>query len=97
MNFKQLNFILLLFLGIFIHAQKDSILIARPLSQYPEDQLKVDDFGNKYYYDVQQKAKIYEINGETVVVMDEIVLLNKPKFNNQLDQNYYYFLNIIDN
>lgn len=93
MNFKQLNFIFLLFLGISIHAQKDSIVIARPLSQYPEDLLKVDEYGNKYYYDEQQKAKIYEINGETVVVMDEIVLMNKPKFNNQLDQNYYYFLN----
>ena len=93
MNFKQLNFIFLLFLGKSIHAQKDSIVIARPLSQYPEDLLKVDEYGNKYYYDEQQKAKIYEINGETVVVMDEIVLMNKPKFNNQLDQNYYYFLN----
>ena len=76
-----------------MHAQNDSALISRPLSQYPEDLLKVDEFGNKYYYDEQQKAKIYEINGETVVVMDEIVLLNKPKFNNQLDQNYYFFLN----
>jgi hypothetical protein len=28
-----------------------------------------------------------------LVVMDELVLLNKPKFNNQLDKNYYYFLN----
>jgi len=25
--------------------------------------------------------------------MDELILLNKPKFNNQLDKNYYFFLN----
>lgn len=93
MNFKQFNLVFLLLLGVFLHAQKDTVVIARPLAQYPEDMLKVDEFGNKYYYDVKQKAKIYEINGETVVVMDEIVLLNKPKFNNQLDQNYYFFLN----
>jgi hypothetical protein len=93
MNFKYIFSVFLMFLSLFVWAQKDSVLLARPLKQYPEDMLRVDDFGNKYYYDVQQKAKIYEINGETVVVMDEIVLLNKPKFNNQLDQNYYYFLN----
>jgi hypothetical protein len=68
-------------------------VIAKPLSQYPAELLKVDEFGNKYYYDERQKARIYEMNGETVVVMDELVLLNKPKFNNQLDRNYYYFLN----
>lgn len=55
--------------------------------------MKTDEFGNKYYYDEAQKAKIYEINGENVVLMDELILLNKPRFNNQLDQNYYYFLN----
>ena len=37
--------------------------------------------------------KVYEINGETVVVLDELVLVNKPRFNNQLDKNYYYFIN----
>jgi hypothetical protein len=52
--------------------------------------LKVDEFGNKYYYDERQKARIYEINGETVVVMDELVLLNKPKFNNQLDKKLLF-------
>lgn len=93
MNFKQCSLIFLLFLGVTIQAQKDSIVVAKPLSQYPQDKLKVDEFGDKYYYDEQQKAKIYEINGETVVVMDEVVLVNKPKFNNQLDKNYYYFLN----
>ncbi|WP_346985295.1 DUF4294 domain-containing protein [Chryseobacterium sp. POE27] len=75
-----------------VFGQKDSV-IAKPLSQYPQELLKVDEFGNKYFYDERQKAKIYEINGETVVVMDELILLNKPKFNNQLDRNYYYFLN----
>lgn len=92
MNFNKIVCLFLLFFGISVFGQKDSI-IAKPLSQYPQEELRVDEFGNKYYYDERQKAKIYEINGETVVVMDELVLLNKPKFNNQLDKNYYYFLN----
>ena len=92
MNFSKIVCLFLLFFGVCVFAQRDSV-IAKPLSQYPAELLKVDEFGNKYYYDERQKARIYEMNGETVVVMDELVLLNKPKFNNQLDRNYYYFLN----
>jgi hypothetical protein len=55
--------------------------------------LKVDEFGNKYYYDERQKARSMKSTEKPVVVMDELILLNKPKFNNQLDKNYYYFLN----
>lgn len=85
--------VILLFSFLQIHAQRDSILISKPVSQYPPELLKTDELGNKYYYDEAQKAKIYEIDGENVVVMDELILLNKPRFNNQLDQNYYFFLN----
>ncbi|MCA6066092.1 DUF4294 domain-containing protein [Chryseobacterium sp. RG1] len=92
MNFNKIICLFLFFFGVGVFGQKDS-LGNIPLSQYPPELLKVDEFGNKYYYDERQKAKFYEINGETVVVMDELTLLNKPKFNNQLDKNYYYFLN----
>lgn len=93
MKFHKMACLFLLFFTIGAFGQgKDSITI-KPLSQYPPEELKTDEFGNKYYYDARQKAKFYEINGETVVVMDELVLLNKPKFNNQLDKNYYFFLN----
>lgn len=92
MNFNKIICLFLFFLGVGVFGQKDSLRYI-PLSQYPPELLKVDEFGNKYYYDERQKAKFYEINGETVVVMDELTLLNKPKFNNQLDKNYYYFLN----
>ncbi|WP_179474430.1 DUF4294 domain-containing protein [Chryseobacterium sp. H1D6B] len=92
MNFSKIICLFLFFFGVSVFGQRDSI-IAKPLSQYPPEALKLDEFGNKYYYDERQKAKIYEINGETVVVMDELVLVNRPKFNNQLDRNYYYFLN----
>lgn len=92
MNFSKIVCLFLFFFGVFVFGQTDSV-IAKPLSQYPQELLKVDEFGNKYYYDESQKARIYEINGETVVAMDELVLINKPKFNNQLDKNYYYFLN----
>jgi len=67
--------------------------MVKSLSQYPNESLRTDEFGQKYYYDERQKAKIYEINGESVVVMDELVLMKNPRFNNQLDRNYYYFLN----
>ena len=93
MKFNKLILIFLLFTALFVNAQKDSLVIAKPISQYPAEMLKTDDVGNKYYYDEAQKARIYEINGENVVVMDELILFKKPKFNNQLDQNYYYFLN----
>ncbi|WP_426277988.1 DUF4294 domain-containing protein [Chryseobacterium sp. S-02] len=92
MNFNKIICLFIFFFGVGVFGQKDSLRNI-PLSQYPPELLKVDEFGNKYYYDERQKAKFYEINGETVVVMDELTLLNKPKFNNQLDKNYYYFLN----
>lgn len=93
MIFKKL--IVFLFFSVFTFGfcQKDTTAIAKPLSQYPQDKLQTDEYGQKFFYDYRQKAKIYEINGETVVVMDEIFLLQKPKFNNQLDRNYYYFIN----
>jgi len=93
MKLNKIAFLFILFFGIGIFGQGRDSVIAKPLSQYPQEDLKVDEFGNRYYYDERQKAKIYEMNGETVVVMDELVLLNKPKFNNQLDKNYYFFLN----
>jgi len=93
MKFNKLIGTFLLFSALLVNAQKDSLFTPKPLSQYPPELLKTDEFGNKYYYDEAQKAKIYEIDGENVVVMDELVLLNKPRFNNQLDQNYYFFLN----
>lgn len=93
MKINKIFLMSFMFLGSIYYAQ-DSIKI-KTLSQYPQDQLSVDEYGNKYYYDKKQKAKIYDINGETVIVMDELVLssFNKVKFNNQLDRNYYYFLN----
>ncbi len=92
MNFNKLILLFLLFFGLFVNAQQDSI-IAKPISEYPPELLKTDQYGNKFYYDASQKARIYEINGENVVVMDELILRKKTKFNNQLDQNYYFFLN----
>lgn len=93
MKFHKITLFFLFFFGCIVLGQTRDSVIAKPLSQYPQQELNTDEFGNRYYYDVRQKARIYEINGETVVVMDELVLLNKPKFNNQLDKNYYYFLN----
>jgi hypothetical protein len=76
----------------FGYSQQEATYVAKSLSQYPQDKIQIDDFGNKYYYDEVQKAKVYEINGKPVIVFDEIVLLAKPSFNNQLDKNYYTFL-----
>ncbi|MEG2077517.1 DUF4294 domain-containing protein [Chryseobacterium sp.] len=89
----KIFFPFLVFFAMCTQAQTVDSLGIRPLSQYPQDQLRTDEYGQKYFYDERQKAKIYEINGETVVVMDELRLVNKPKFNNQLDKNFYLFLN----
>lgn len=91
MKFYNIFCISFLFLSLEAYSQRD--VLAKPLNQYPQEALQKDEFGNLYYYDARQKAKIYEINGETVVVMDELVLQKKPIFNNQLDKNYYYFIN----
>lgn len=88
--YKPLS-IFIFFVGFLVSAQ--DVISTKSLSQYPQDQIKTDESGNRYYYDAAQRAKIYEINGETVVVMDELVLQAKPHFNNDLDKNYYYFLN----
>ncbi len=91
MNFERIFFVAFLFLALLVKGQ-DSIYV-KPLSSYPQELLKTDEYGNKYYYDERNKARVYEINGETVVMMDELTLATKPRFNNQLDRNYYYFLN----
>lgn len=91
MKIYQILLIVLL-LGSCVLKAQDSVMV-KSLSQYPNESLRTDEFGQKYYYDERQKAKIYEINGESVVVMDELVLMKNPRFNNQLDRNYYYFLN----
>ena len=92
MIFKKLMYIPLLILGFFTFAQQDTANV-KSLSEYPASDLKVDEYGQKYYYDSQQKVRVYEINGETVIVLDELMLVQKPRFNNQLDRNYYYFIN----
>ncbi|WP_304344810.1 DUF4294 domain-containing protein [Chryseobacterium koreense] len=91
MKFNKYALFFLLFSAFSLNAQVIQQL--KPISEYPPELLRTDEFGNKYYYDEIQKARVYEINGENVVIMDELVLLNKPRFNNSLDQNYYYFLN----
>ena len=92
MKFYKFFPIVFLFGGLNSILAQDTI-VAKSFSQYPKSMIKIDEFGNKYIDDESQKAKIYNINGETVVVMDELILAGKPHFNNQLDQNYYFFLN----
>lgn len=76
----------------FASAQKDSTAF-KSFKDIPKEKLQRDEMGNLYYYDEAQKARIYDIEGEKVVVLDELVLLPKPHFNNQQDRNYYFFLN----
>lgn len=94
MKFQKILIIFLFVFGIHIQAQQDTIVVQlKALKDIPKEKLQKDEFGNIFYYDEQQKARIYEINGEKVVVMDELFLMPKPHFNNQLDRNFYFFLN----
>lgn len=94
MKFHKILIIFLFLFGLQIHAQQDTIKVElKALKDVPKEKLKKDEFGNIYYYDERQRARIYEINGEKVVVMDELILLPKPHFNNDLDRNFYFFLN----
>lgn len=92
MNFYKFFLIILCVGGLNTISAQDS-LVVKSIGQYPKEMIQKDEFGKEFVYDEKQKAKVYEINGETVVVLDELILVNKPRFNNQLDQNYYYFLN----
>ncbi|WKS94537.1 DUF4294 domain-containing protein [Riemerella columbina] len=92
MNFRITTSIISLCFGFLVSAQTKDTLTITSLSQYPKEALQKDESGHYYYYDAKQRAKIYEIDGETVVVLDEVKILYKPKFNNQLDKNYYFFL-----
>ena len=94
MKFQKILVIILMILSYQLQAQNDSIVVGlKALKDVPKDKLQKDELGNIFYYDEKQKARIYEINGEKVVVMDELFLLPKPHFNNQLDRNFYFFLN----
>ncbi len=92
MNFGKLFPILFMFIGVFCYSQQDTLKV-NSFDDIPKSRLKKDEFGNDYYYDEVQKAKIYKINGEQVIVLDELVLRANPHFNNQLDRNFYFFLN----
>lgn len=80
MIFYKLQYLFLLSLGFFSFAQK-------------KPEMLKDEYGKEYYYDNELKAKVYEIDGERIVIMDELEIASKPKFNNQLDRNFYFFIN----
>ena len=82
MIFYKIQILFFICLGIFSYAQ-DSLTYKKLRNEY----------GKEYYYDHLLKAKVYMINGEKVVIMDEMEIQTKPKFNNHLDKNYYNFLN----
>ena len=58
MKLYKTVFIFLLFSAFTMNAQE--IRQMKPLREYPPELLKTDEFGNKYYYDESQKARIYE-------------------------------------
>ena len=92
MIFSKLIPILFVFVGVFCFSQQDTLKV-KSFDDIPKSRLQKDEYGNEYFYDEAQKAKIYKINGEQVIVMDELTLRANPHFNNQLDRNYYFFLN----
>lgn len=91
MKLYKFFFLLMSIAAVQLYAQ-DSLNVT-PLSKIDPARIKTDEYGGKYYYDPALKAKVYEMNGETILVMDDILIAKKPAFNNQLDQNYYYFIN----
>jgi len=92
MNLNKFFPFLFLFVGTMCYSQQDTLKVAS-FDDIPKSKLQKDEYGNEYFYDEVQKAKIYKINGEQVIVLDELTLRANPHFNNQLDRNYYFFLN----
>ena len=93
MKIYKISFSLLLFFAVFAGAQTQDSLVIGDFKNIPPSKLKTDAEGNKYYFDERLQARVYDVNGEKVIEMDELRLINKPRFNNQLDRNYYAFLN----
>ncbi|PIE50505.1 MAG: molecular chaperone DnaJ [Flavobacteriales bacterium] len=91
MKLYQFILIFVLFLGGISFGQET--IKRKSFDDIPKEQLRTDDFGNRYYYDKKQRARYYKINGETVIIMDELQLVRKPNFNNELDAKYYKFIN----
>ena len=89
MIFHKLIPIVFLFVSVFCFSQQDTLQV-KSFDDIPKSKLQKDESGNEYFYDEAQKAKIYKINGEQVIVMDELTLRANPHFNNQLDKNFYY-------
>lgn len=92
MIFHKLIAVLFFFTSLICYSQQDTLQV-KSFDDIPKNKLQKDEFGNEYFYDEVQKAKIYKINGEQVIVMDELTLRANPHFNNQLDRNFYFFLN----
>lgn len=82
MNFSKTFSILFVCFGFLLYAQSEE-----------KPNMLVDEYGKEYYYDAKLRAKVYEIEGEKVMIFDELEIQAKPRFNNQLDRNYYYFIN----
>lgn len=92
MIFRKLIPIVFVFISSFCFSQQDTLQL-KSFDDIPKSKLQKDEYGNEYFYDEVQKAKIYKINGEQVIVLDELTLRANPHFNNQLDRNFYFFLN----
>lgn len=70
------------FLTILAYSQKvDTIATIGELKDEKNVKMQVDKDGRRYYWDDKLQAKIYtEDNGDKLIEMDEIKLLNKPSF-----------------
>ena len=93
MKFQNILSIFLLLFSLSFQAQQDTIKNKLKALKIFQRKTSKDDFGNVFYYDEKAKAKFTKSTGEKVVVMDELLLMQDHIFNNQLDHNFYYFLN----
>ncbi|MDL1913368.1 MAG: DUF4294 domain-containing protein [Bergeyella sp.] len=88
MIFTKILVSLLSFLPLFVFSQRDTAIV----KIQDKEGILTDEHGQIYYYDKNKKARVYEVNGESVVILDEMHIVSGSKFNNELDRNYYYFL-----
>ncbi|QCX54271.1 DUF4294 domain-containing protein [Elizabethkingia sp. JS20170427COW] len=92
-NYRIYGIVCLLFFSVS-YAQKNDSMVIGDFGVIPQSKLQTDKDGRQYYWDDKLQAKVFtESNGDKLIEMEEMTLIHKPHFNNQLDKQFYNFLN----
>jgi len=91
-NYRILGSLCLL-LSAYVWAQKSDTIYTQEFQNISESEIKTDGEGRKYYRDNDLEGTVYILdNGDRLVDLDEVTIVGRVRFNNELDRKYYSFL-----